>query len=273
MQVSCAFLKIKKVLAVCLTNCKNMRNVAFKFRLYPNNNQAKAIRNACGCRRFIYNWGLEQKQQAYQRNQKLNVFDLANMLPDLKKRHPWLKNSNAQSLQSTLRDLDVAFTRFFKKQSEYPNFKVKGKSKESFRIPQYFEISKKSLKLPKLGHIKAVIHRTIIGTPKSVTVSMSKSGRFFASVLVEQDVEDPKPKPIDPKTTIGIDVGIHSLVVVSDGRKFDNPKWLRKSMSRLKFLQRQHSEEAKGRQEQGAGEASSRPSARKGGEPAEGFPP
>lgn len=223
-----------------------MRNVAFKFRIYPTKDQAQLIHKACGCRRFIYNWGLELKQKAYQEGRKINVISIAMLLPKLKEEFPWLKEVNSQSHQAALRDLDMAFTRFFNKKAEYPKFKSKHRSKDSFQVPQHFRISEDSLTLPKLGKVKAVIHREIIGNHKSITISMSRSGNFFASVLTEQDVNDPELKPVDPKTTIGIDVGIKTFVVSSDGRTFDNPKNLRKAMSRIKFLSRQHSKKTKG---------------------------
>jgi len=223
-----------------------MRNVAFKFRIYPTKDQAQLIRKACGCRRFVYNWGLEIKQKAYQEGRKINVLFISMMLPELKEKLPWLKEVNSQSHQAALRDLDMAFTRFFNKQAEYPRFKSRHRSKASFHVPQHFRINDDSLTLPKLGEVKAVIHREIIGKPKSITVSMSRSGNFFASVLCEQDVDDPEPKQVNPKTTIGIDVGIKTFVSVSDGRTFDNPKNLREAMSRIRFLSRQHAKKAKG---------------------------
>lgn len=225
-----------------------MRLRAFKYRIYPTSSQASAIRKTCGCRRFIYNWGLELKQKAYQQGIRLNVLSIQGKLPEMKEKNPWLKEVNSQSLQVALRDLDIAFTRFFKKIGEYPSFKSKGKSKDSFQVPQHFKIDTKNrfLTLPKLGNVKTVFDRIPDGMAKSVTVSMSRSGKFFASVLCEQDVDDPKPKPVNPDATIGIDMGIRSFVVCSDGRKFDNPKYLGKSLSRLRHLSRQLSKKAKG---------------------------
>jgi putative transposase len=226
-----------------------MRLRAYKYRIYPSRKQACDIRKACGCRRFIYNWGLGQKQIAYQQGEKLTSIDLTNKLPALKKELPWLKtDANAQSLQTTLRDLDIAFTRFFKKLGAFPTYKKKHKSKESFHVPQSFKINPKDsvLTLPKLGNVKTVFDRVPEGEAKSITVSMSRTGKFFASVLCEQDIEDPELKPVNPETTIGIDVGIKSFAVCSDGRKFDNPKNLNRSLSKLKFLSRQNSRKQKG---------------------------
>jgi putative transposase len=226
-----------------------MRLKAYKYRIYPSRRQVCAIRKACGCRRFIYNWGLELKQKAYQQGKKLTAIDLTNKLPALKKELLWLRtDANAQSLQTTLRDLDVAFTRFFKKLGDFPTYKKKYKSKESFHVPQSFKINSegKVLTLPKIGNVKTVFDRIPEGRPKSITISISRTGKFFASILVEQEINDPDPDPIDPKTTIGIDVGIKTFVVSSDGRIFENPKNIHKDMSKIKFLSRQHSRKTKG---------------------------
>jgi len=174
---------------------------------------------------------------------------LANKLPDLKKKLPWLRtDSNAQSLQTTLRDLDIAYTRFFKKVGNFPTYKKKYRSKESFHVPQSFKVDHEdgTLKLPKIGNVKTIFDRIPKGKVRSITISMSRSGKFFASVLCEQDIEDPELKPVDPKTTIGVDVGIKSFAVCSDGRTFETPKNIRKVMSRIKFLSRQHSVKTKG---------------------------
>ena len=223
--------------------------MAYKFRIYPTGEQILFIRKACGCRRFVYNWGLEQKQKAYQEGRKVSVLDIAYKLPELKEEFPWLKEVYSQSHQATLRDLDEAFTRFFKGISEYPTFKKKGRSKNSFEIPQHFKIDQERqiLTLPKMGEVKTVMHREVVGRPCSITVSANKAGdKFFASILTEQDIDDPEPKPVDPETTIGLDMGIKSFAVVSNGEVFENPKCLRKAEKKLKLLDRQHSRKTKG---------------------------
>jgi len=225
-----------------------MRLRAYQYRIYPSKQQACDIRKACGCRRFVYNWGLQQKQQAYLNGQKLHLYSLMKKLPDLKKELPWLKtDAPSQSLQVALMDLEVAYSRFFRKLGDFPTKKRKFKSKDSFHIPQGFKVTPKDkiLTLPKIGNVKTVFDRIPEGKPKSITISISKSGNFFASVLVEQDINDPELKPVNPETTIGIDVGIKSFAVCSDGRTFENPKHLRRTMSKLKVLSRQHSNKRK----------------------------
>ena len=226
-----------------------MRLRAFKYRLCPTDEQAEGIRRNCGCRRFVYNWGLETQQKAYQAGKRLSMIDLANMLPELKKEHPWLATDpNSQSLQSVLRDLDKAFTGFFKKRTAYPKFKKKFRSKESFRVPQHFRVDQEGnrIVLPKLGSVRAVIHRKFCGDARNITVSITPSGKFFASVLVETEDEDKPLQPIDPDRTIGLDMGLHSFVTMSTGEKVDNPRNLRKAASRIRFLSRSHSRKEKG---------------------------
>ena len=218
-----------------------MRLRAYKYRIYPTDQQSVGIRRSCGCRRFIYNWGLDRKQTAFVNGQRLHLFSLMKELPALKTEFPWLgEDVPAQSLQVSLMDLETAFTRFFRHISKYPVKKKKSKCKDSFQVPQYFTVNPKTsvLTLPKLGSVRTVFDRIPEGKPKSVTVSMSKSGKFFASVLCEQDIDDPEPKPVDPKTTIGIDMGIKTFAVISDGRKFENPKFLNESLKKIKYLHR-----------------------------------
>ena len=231
-----------KELNVQQQKLESMRLMAYKFRLYPTPKQADAIRRNCGCARFVYNWGLEKKIAAHQANKTLSCVALAYELPALKKEFPWLKeDAYSQSLQQSLRHLDNAFSRFFEGISEFPEFKKKGKTKSSFQVPQGFKIDEKNrtIFLPKMGSIQVVLHRPLEGEQKSVTVSMSKAGKFFASVLCEQDVDDPKPQPVDLNTTVGIDMGPKSFLVTSDGRKFDCPKEFRKAESKIGFLDRQ----------------------------------
>ena len=224
-----------------------MRMRAFKFRVYPTASQQILIRQSFGSVRFVYNWGIETKRTAYQNGQKLSGFDLIKKLPELKIQHPWLSDTNSQSLQATLRNLDSAFIRFFKKLARYPQFKSRHHSNSSFLVPQHFSVDQKNntIVVPKIGSIKAVLHRTIEGEPRSITLSMSKSGKFFASILVQTDEEDRPVKPVKPATAIGVDLGLKSFLVDSNGKKVENPRHLRKSIQKLKYLSKQFSRKQK----------------------------
>ncbi len=131
---------------------------AYKFRLYPNEEQKETFSKYFGCSRVVWNKALELRESYYKehKNDKqkkgLNYYDTARFLKELKRKeeYNWLKEANAQSLQQTLMDLDKAFKVFFKGISKYPNYKKKS-NRQSFRVPQFFNFTDNLLYLPKLG--------------------------------------------------------------------------------------------------------------------------
>lgn len=130
---------------------------AIKVKIYPRKNQKELIEKHFGCCRVIYNYGLERKVKVYTETKKtISTFSLNKEVPTLFEEKPWLKEVNSQSLQQALADLDSAFSHFFKKHNSFPKFKSRKNPKQSFRVPQHFEISKdhKSIKIPKLKWIK-----------------------------------------------------------------------------------------------------------------------
>lgn len=213
---------------------------AFKYRLYPTETQAELINKHIGSCRFLWNLALETKQIAYTGNRvNLNCFDLNNQLPDLKNELVWLKEINSQSLQAVTRILDNAFTNFFKGRANFPKFKSKHNRIQSFHIPQSVSLNGDKLIIPKFkGGILIVLHRPVKGLIRQATISRTPTGKYFVSILCETN-EQNKPKvKITENTTVGIDLGIKTFLVASDGSEFDNPKFLRKAQSRLKYLQR-----------------------------------
>lgn len=171
----------------------------------------------------------------------LNCFDLIKQLPELKKECEWLKEINSQSLQAPIRNLDNAFTRFFKGQGNFPKFKKKSNG-GSFNIPQNVSLKDGKLIIPKFKKgIDIILHRPIKGEIRQATISKTPTGKYFVSILCETN-ETVKPKaPIKENTSVGIDLGIKTFLVTSDGEVFDNPKFLRNSLSKLKFVQRKFS--------------------------------
>lgn len=213
---------------------------AYSYRLYPNAVQQQAFAQHFGSVRFVYNWALEAKAKAYtERGERVSLFALTNQLPTLKQQYPWLQAVNAQSLQMALRNLDTAFTAFFRKDADFPTFKSK-RGRQSFQCPQACTIAweRGTLSLPKIKHIKAAFHRRFDGAIKTVTVSKTPTGKYFASVVVEEAGEEPAPAPIQEAETLGIDVGLNHLLVLSDGTKIDNPRHLRASAKRLARAQK-----------------------------------
>lgn len=216
---------------------------AFRYRLYPNKQDAELINKHIGCARFVYNLALETKQTAYAGNKvNLSCFDLIKQLPDLKKECEWLKEVNSLSLQASIRNLDSAFTNFFKGHADFPKYKSKWKGRQSFNILQNVRIEENKLIIPKFRKgIKIVLHRMIKGKIKQATISRTPTGKYFVSILCETGEQCKPVKKVKAKTTVGIDLGLKEYLVTSNGVKIDNLKWLRKSEKRLKYIQRRYS--------------------------------
>ncbi len=213
-----------------------------KYRLYPTKTQKELIAKHIGSSRFVYNLALETKNTAYL-GYKYNFspFDLIKQLPELKKECEWLKEVNSQSLQQSIQNMDIAFKKFFKG-AGFPKFKSKHKGKQSFSIPQNVLVENDLLIIPKFKEgISIVLHRPIKGTIKSATISVTPTGKYFVSILVDTNTKMPTKAPITESTTIGIDLGIKNFAITSQGEVFENPKHLRKAQAKLKYVQRKYS--------------------------------
>ena len=225
-------------------------NKGYMYRIYPNKEQQILLAKHFGATRWIFDYGLQRKIEEYQKNKKsLSCFQISKELPELKRKNEWLKEINAQSLQMALRQLDNAYTNFFKKHNRFPRFKNK-KSKQAFSIPQGNKIDWENRKASffKLGKIKIRIDRKFEGKIIKATISKNNINQYFVSYTVEENIKLPKKKKIREKTTIGIDLGIKDFAILSNGKKIKNPKYLRNSERRLKVLQRRLSRKQKGSQ-------------------------
>ena len=215
---------------------------AFKYRLSPTKEQSILLNKHIGASRFVYNLALECKQMAWAGSKvNLSCFALHSQLKDLKTECEWLKEINSQSLQQSITNLDKAYTAFFKGQNSFPKFKKKSNG-GSFNIPQNVLLENGKLIIPKFKKgIDIVLHREIKGEIRQATISRTPTGKYFVSILCETG-EPIKPKTVvKESTTVGIDLGIKTYLVSSDGKDFDNPKYLRKAQSKLKYVQRKYS--------------------------------
>lgn len=215
---------------------------AFKYRIIPTQEQVTLLNKHIGSARFVYNLALETKQMAYTGNWvNLDCFALIKQLPSLKEECTWLKEINSQSLQQPIRNLDNAFTRFFKGQGSFPKFKKKLNG-GSFNIPQNVTLENDKLVIPKFKKgIDIILHRPIKGAIRQATISRTPTGKYFVSILCETGTECKSKNKVKENSTIGIDLGIKTFIVASDGEEFDNPKFLKKQLSRLKYTQRKFS--------------------------------
>jgi len=180
----------------------------------------------------------------------------ARVLVALKKteKYQWLKDVNSQSLQQSIKDLETAFKRFFKKQSKYPKFKKKS-NKQSFRVPQHIQLYEKEdnnkygiLSIPKFTEgIKVRVHRKIPSNAKikSCTITKTTTDKYYVSILYEIDENIPM-RDIDYENSLGIDMGLKDIVVLSDGIKYQDPKPLAKLEKKLERKQRSLSRKVKG---------------------------
>lgn len=218
---------------------------AFRYRLYPNSAQQHLLSVQFGHARFVYNWGLAQRQEYYKKYGKgLSYYSATVLLKSLKQSedYAWLREANAQVLQQKLKDLDRAYVNFFEHRAKYPRFKKKHES-QSVRYPQKFKFSGNRIYLSKVGWVKIVLHRALAGTPKNVTVSKTKSGEYYASVQCAMQVEPPIQSDLP---AVGIDLGLQHFAVLSTGEKIAHPQYLRQAEKRLARLQRRLSRKQKG---------------------------
>jgi putative transposase len=175
---------------------------------------------------------------------KVNVtcFDLKKQLPSLRKECAWLKEINSQSLQSSIIHLDVAYTKFFKGHRNFPKYKSKKQSVQTFEVPQRGEIKEGKFTMPKFKEgIKIIQDRPFDGVIKKSTISKTPTGKYFVSILVETNCTALPKNKISKDNTIGVDLGIAHFLTTSNGDKIKNPRFLSKSLAKLKYIQKKYS--------------------------------
>lgn len=221
-------------------------NKAYKFRIYPNKEQEILIVKTIGCSRFVFNHFLAQWNVTYKETGKgLTYNSCSAQLTQLKKELVWLKEVDSIALQSSLKNLADAYSRFFKKQNKAPRFKSKKNKVQSYTTKQTngnIVIVGNRIKLPKLGLVRFAKSREVKGRILNATIRRNPSGKYFVSILVETEVQEL------PKTgsAVGIDVGLKDFAILSDGTKYKNPKWFSKLEQKLAKAQRILSRRKKG---------------------------
>jgi putative transposase len=217
---------------------------AFKYRIYPTSEQSVLLAKSFGCARWFYNYALNLTSKTYKQTGKgLSRNKIINLLPSLKKEFEWLTEAPSQVLQQAALNLSSAFLNFFEGRAKYPNFKKK-QNKQSIRFPQGCKLENDSLKLPKIGDVYCRISRPPVGNLKSVTISVTPSGEYFASCLYDDGQN--LPEQSSKGKAVGIDVGLTHYAVTSDGTKHGNPKYYRKYELILARRQKQLSRKQKG---------------------------
>ena len=212
---------------------------AIKYELNPTNTQKVLIKQTCGCCRKVYNVMLDRKISAYKDGKKkINTYDLINELVPLKEELPYLKEVPSQTLQQSVINMGSAFDQFFKRGNKgFPKFKKKG-CKDSFRIPVacVIDYDNWTIKTAKIGTIRFFKghNKQINGKIKSYTITHTPTDRYFISVLYETADR----AKLNNNKSVGIDVGIKDFAILSDGKVFENQKYLKHNLRKLRVLQR-----------------------------------
>lgn len=220
---------------------------AYKFRIYPNKQQEELINKTFGCCRFVYNKYLAKRIELYENNKETYSYkQCSSDLTNLKKELVWLKEVDSTSLQSSLKDLETAYKKFFKEKSGFPKFKSKKTNRFSYKTKYTngnIEYLGKYIKLPKIGMVKIKDKQIPQGRILNATISKEPSGKYFVSLCCT-DVEVKKFE--NTNSNIGLDLGIKEFCITSNGQMIENPKYLKKSLNKLAKLQRELSRKSKG---------------------------
>lgn len=222
---------------------------AYKYRIYPNEEQKVLFAKTFGCCRFAYNWALETKIKAWEQEKRtLSCYDLQKIMANtLKREHEWLNEVSSHAIDSAIKNVDAAFTNFFKHGFKFPKFKKKT-HRQTFQSRRTHKVDFKKgvLNIAKIRNIKTIFHRTFKGIIKNVTISLERDGKYFASILVESSDSIPTKKSVKIETSIGIDTGITTLAVCSNGMNFSSPHFQERFKQRIKILYRKLGRKEKG---------------------------
>src|SRR3989440_4794942 len=221
---------------------------AYKYRFYPTDEQKQLLARTFGCCRYVYNWALRERTDAYyKRGERLSYEDTAQRLVLLKKREEtsWLDEVSSVPLQQALRNLDRAFRNFFAGRAHYATFKKKRHPHSATYASNAFSWDGKSLTLAKMDEPLAIVwHRPLPDgcQPSSVTITKDEAERSFVSILLEEDI---KALEVTPKM-VGLDLGLKSMVITSDGQTHGNPKFAARDEKKLAKAQRRLAKKKKG---------------------------
>jgi putative transposase len=220
--------------------------LGYRFRFYPTAEQEQILAQTFGCVRYVYNWALRMRTDAWHEGRRINYNASSAALTELKKAEEtkWLNEVSSVPVQQTLRHLQGAFSNFFEKVAKYPTFKKKdGKqSAEYTRSGFQWDAGTRTLTVAKLGPIKIKWSREFSSNPSTVTLSRDQSGRYFVSLRLDEAIE----KFPEATAAVGIDLGINRTMTLSDGTRIGNPRYTAKYEARLTRLQRRLAKKRKG---------------------------
>lgn len=220
-----------------------------KARAYPNIKQQHQIINNIGCCRFVYNQVLAKRKEVYEREGKtLSQYECVKLLPKLKKKFPFLKNVDSIALQASVEYMCLAYKNFFRglktgQKVGFPKFKSKRTARKAYTTKQNITVDGTHIYLPKIGAVRCVFSTPVVGRILRATVSFSKSGKCFVSIVCTDVDIAPLPKT---GKTCGLDLGEESFAILDDGTKFKKDNYTKKQLHRLRVLQKSLSRKPKG---------------------------
>lgn len=223
---------------------------AYRYRLKPDTEQMMQINQHFGSVRFVKNWAIALRSRYYRMFGK-SIYSRRIQDQLVKKKSlskwSWLNEVNSQSLLAALKDVDTAFTNFFKHGAKYPRFKKKYDSHQSYSAPQHVAVLDNQVKLPKIGLVRFVKHRELLeGKIKTCTISRNATGKVFISILLEREQNDIIHCVITESETVAGDLGIKAFLTLSDGTVIPNPRFLQQALVSLRKAQRLLSRMKKG---------------------------
>ncbi len=219
---------------------------SFRYRLYPDEETEERLRDTLSLCCYLYNSSLAERKRWYQETGRgLHYGEQANALPAFKKANPAFSDVHSQVLQNVLKRLERSFENFFEGRARYPRPKKESRWR-SLTYPQanHLWVRRNSLVLPKVGKVRMVKHRPLKGEVKTVTVLRTNAEKWYAMITVERKDIDKKK---EPKTAVGIDLGLIDFAYLSDGTHVENPKFIEKHDKRIVKAQRTLSQRVRGR--------------------------
>ena len=215
--------------------------LAYKYRIYPTKTDKILLAKHFGCCRFLYNYFLTYRKEEYQKGNKVSYYTTQKELTKMKAKeeYSWLNEVASQSLQMSIQQLDDAYKKFFRQQGGYPNYKSKHNSTQSCSFPQNIRIEGNRVFLPKFmkNGIRVKLHRNIPerSSIKQATIT-KKNNKYYIAISFDDNL--PTPKPVIAQTSIGLDMGINSLIATSKDVKIANPRYTKKYARALKLASR-----------------------------------
>ncbi len=216
-----------------------MAEKAYRYRIYPNKKQQELIQKTFGCTRFVYNYYLNKRKEKYENDKITFSYNMCSKdLTKLKQKLKWLREVDSVGLQTSIKDLDLAYQKFFKEHTGYPKFKSKKNRYKSYKTKNTnssINFKNKHIKLPKLGLVKIIDKQIPQGRILNATISQEPNGYYYCSLCCTDVELEQLPKT---NKNVGIDLGICDFTILSNGNKIENPQFYEQSEKKLLKLQR-----------------------------------